>query len=85
MKYVAEPLVIEAIQWDGTEEVAKKIKKEFGFDYRMDHNEKPALEIYAPHMALLLFKGGYLIKDLMGEPFACKARIFKQRFKKIKD
>ena len=82
MKYVAESLVIEAIQWDGTEKGAKKIKKEFGFDYRMDCDEKPALEIYAPHMALLLFKGEYLIKDLLGESFACKARIFKQRFKK---
>ena len=89
MKYVAEPFIVEAIQWDGTEEGAEKIKKEFGFDYRMGHmdydNKKLMLEIYAESGATLLNKGEYLIKDLIGEPFACKARIFKQRFKEIKD
>ena len=86
MKYVAEPFIVEAIQWDGTEEGAAKIKKEFGFDYYIgEYNHKPFLEVYTCGRKVFLIKGEYLIKNLMDISFECRASKFKQVFEKVRD
>ena len=87
MKYIAKPFIIEAIQWDGTEEGAEKMKKEFGFDYHMQYEDsifRAVLEIYTSSTTLPLYKGEYLIKNLIGEPYACRVGVFKQRFQKVR-
>jgi hypothetical protein len=86
MKYILKPFIVEAIQWDGTEEGAEKIKKELGFKYHIQYEDsifRAVLEIYAPNITLPLYKGEYLIKNLMGEPYACTTYIFHKRFTSI--
>ena len=80
MKYIAKPFIIEAIQWDGTEEGAEKIKEEFGFDYRMNYfSNNPSFIIYR---TLSVYKNDYVMKDLLGMLLVCRESIFKQAFKK---
>lgn len=82
MKYIAKPVVIEAMQWDGTKEGAERIKKEFGFNYAIGFFNKPYCEIKAPGIIFSVFKGEYVIKDLMGEAYSASPSMFKKMFKK---
>lgn len=87
--YKKKPVVIEAIQWDGTESCIQRIKAKF-----------PALETYAKTGHLkrdevtywrigtlegshVVSKGDYVIKGVKGEFYPCKPDIFETTYESI--
>lgn len=83
MKYVKKPVQIKAIQWDGTLEGIKQIKKEFpamATDQLVLSKVDTSSVMYwsiktleGPH---IVNKGDYVIKGIAGELYPCKPAIF---------
>lgn len=76
MKYRKKPVVIEAVQWDGSADTANQfIGERFGVDWRFAENSDsiiiPTLE--GDHRGDV---GDYIIKGVKGEFYPCKEDIF---------
>ena len=88
MKYVKKPVVIEAIQWDGTN--LEEIKEFVGDSLIYDINDA-AWQVGkgAPHILMqiktlegnhICSKGDYIIKGVKGEFYPCKPDIFEETY-----
>ena len=82
MKFRKKPIIIEAIQYNGTEESYKEICN-FCEDLVITaYNDKtlmiPTLE--SPHEASV---GDWIIKGIKGEFYPCKPDIFEQTYERV--
>lgn len=91
MKYITKPIIIEAIQWDGTNKGIEKIEQKFpdiliwsSWEFNDSGDGHEILLIDNNIGDLRIKKGDYIIKDLNGEYYPCGADIFEQKYQEPK-
>ena len=79
MKYRKKPIVIEAVQWNGTwtDELAEFTKGKFYFD------EYGVLYIKTLEGTMVANKGAWIIKGIKGEFYPCAKEIFEQTYESV--
>ena len=85
-KYRKKPVVIEAIQWDGSPEAAYCITHIQGFDGRRIYWLDPAedgLLIDTLEGAMTANLGDWIIKGIKGEIYPCKPDIFEMTYEEV--
>ncbi len=83
MKYRKKPVVIEAIQYDGTEDSVVKILGLGG--QRSIRCEAGDLFIDTLEGKMRANKGDFIIKGVSGEYYPCKPDIFEMTYEKVND
>lgn len=85
-QYRKKPVVIDAIQWDGSLEMAEKILKLEGIDALLRFN----VLTNAPELAIKTLEGihnvspqDYIIKGVKGEYYPCKPDIFEATYNSV--
>lgn len=78
MQYRKKPVVIEAVQYDGT---VQDIVDLAGFEHT--HMEGANLYIVTLEGNMLVSHGDYVIKGVQGEFYPCKPSIFEQTYEKV--
>lgn len=81
MKYRKKPVVIDAIQWDGTASGASKIAEAFNVAcaWHVGHT----LEIPTLEGTMSASCGDYIIKGIKGECYPCKPDIFEMTYEPV--
>ena len=87
MKYRKKPVVIEAIQWDGSN--LDEIKKFTGDHADVKYGEKDGesiadLFIHTLEGDMHASKGDYIIKGVHGEFYPCKPDVFSQTYEEVR-
>jgi hypothetical protein len=75
-KYKKKPVVIEAIQFDGSQEAAEKMIETMGKGSCEPHGELTRLLIPTLEGDMWAHKGDYVIKGIKGEYYPCREDIF---------
>lgn len=83
MKYRKKPVVIEAVQYDGTEDSIVKILALS--DQRAVRCEAGDLFIDTLEGKMRANKGDYIIKGVQGEIYPCKPAIFEATYNKVEE
>jgi len=81
-RYRKKPVVIEAIQWDGTSDLAIEIASRIivqGGDATYDSYENE-LSIVTPEGIMRVSPGDYVIRGFRGEFYPCKPHIFENTY-----
>lgn len=87
MKYRKKPVVIDAIQFDGSVESADKLEIWSGGKVEMYADGvplKPFLKIKTLEGIMTAMPGDYIIKGIEGEFYPCKPGIFEQTYERVK-
>lgn len=84
-KFVKNPVVIEALQYDGEniEAIERFVGKKLSTVMSSDVDVKLIIPTLEGYMKAL--KGDYIIKGIKGEFYPCKPDIFKQSYNMIKE
>ena len=77
MKYIKRPVVVEAIQWDGTN--LDEIKAFAGGNIKK-LPEFPALKVSTLEGPMIASHGDYIIKGIKGEFYPCKPDVFRATY-----
>lgn len=88
MKYRKKPVVIEAIQWDGTHEQAGEVIAfaDGAVFVRTDLNHKRQyLWIDTLEGQLKVSPGDFVIRGLRGEYYPCKPDIFEATYEQVEE
>ena len=91
-KYRTKPCVIEAIQYDGTKDMANKIKKiitksgtlAYSTTYLCNTEYATTLHIGTLEGVMTISKGDFVIRGLAGEFYPCKPEIFHNKYEEVK-
>lgn len=88
-RYRKRPVVIEAMQWDGTVAGAQKIAVEFGLpsgfpDAHIDPDPSRGLEIRTLEGTMRASPGDWIIRGVQGEVYPCKPEIFEQTYEPVR-
>ena len=90
MKYRKKPVVVDALQWDGTnfDEICNFMQKFYGsklnYENMSEHASKTGeLFIQSLEGVMRASKGDYIIKGIQGEFYPCKPDIFEVTYEKI--
>lgn len=85
MRYKKKPVVIEAIQWDGSEEGAINISSQEEFEGMLDFKSGGFDGFYIKTLEGLMqvSKDDYVIRGVKGEFYPCKPDIFELTYDKI--
>lgn len=77
MKYIKRPVVVEAIQWDGTnlDEI-----KAFAGENIKKLPEFSALKVFTLEGPMIASHGDYIIKGIKGEFYPCKPDVFRATY-----
>lgn len=83
MKYRKKPVVIEAMQWDGTLDSASQIAEAFNVAsaWHVGHS----LEIPTLEGTMKASPGDYIIKGIIGEYYPCKPSVFEMTYEPVED
>lgn len=82
-KFRKKPVVVEAIQWDGTIEHAKKLSEIFGFEcYIGTRTYRNNFVFYIKTLEnwVEASPNDWIIKGVQGECYPCKPDIFEQTY-----
>ncbi len=80
MKFRKKPVVIEAIQWNGTEASFADIGEFMGGHYPyLDKDKLLIITLEGTHFASI---GDWIIKGIKGEFYPCKPDIFEQTYER---
>lgn len=87
MKYRKKPVVIDAIQFDGTEESALEIASIEDFEGVIDFKSGnfDGFYILTLEGRMRVSPGDYVIKGIQGEYYSCKPDIFEATYEKVED
>lgn len=77
-KYRKKPVVIEAVQWDGTNECLSEIVHWMNHEIQNLENNKLGIETLEGTMEASV--GDYIIRGVQGEFYPCKPDIFEQTY-----
>lgn len=77
-KYRKKPVVIEAVQWDGTDECLGEIVHWMNHEVQNLENNKLGIETLEGTMEASV--GDYIIRGVQGEFYPCKPDIFEQTY-----
>lgn len=91
MKYRKKPVVVEAIQWNGSNlsEVMEFIGSEFKYESNTSYATSKFsymngnLTINTLHGVMEVSNGDYIIKGIKGEFYPCKSDIFQATYELI--
>ena len=85
MKYRKKPVVIEAMEWDGTtpsaNNICEKLNARESFRWNFD-NQFVIKTLEGEH---LVSNGDYIIKGVKGEFYPCKPDIFEMTYEKVEE
>jgi hypothetical protein len=83
--YTERPRTVEAMQYDGTEEMAIEIAGSKGFEGMLDYKHKKffALWLYTGGKEFRVDQGDYLIQDWDGEYSIMSEKIFEKVYKEL--
>lgn len=86
--YRKKPVVIEAMQWDGTIEKAREIREALGetiiFEYETP-TQTTFLKIRTLEGDMSATPGDYIVKGIKGECYPCKPDIFEASYEEVPD
>ena len=91
MRYRKKPVIIDAIQFDGTlngyEEIRRIFKdlKTMSRSYHEERNEVTSWSIQTLEGSHQVSKGDYIIKGIKGEFYPCKPDIFELTYEPVKE
>ena len=76
--YRKKPIVIQAVQWDGTEQHALEIASIEDFKGKINYGEKKFVKFYIDTLEgmMQVSPNDYIIKGVKGEFYPCKPDIF---------
>ena len=80
-KYRKKPVVIEAIQYNGTDENKITLYHFMGVDCYVDENENLIIRTLEGDMKASV--GDYIVKGVDGEFYPCKPTIFEQTYEEV--
>ena len=89
MKYVKKPVVIEAIQWDGSnfndikDFANSSVRYRSYYEHNKYYESKDTLVIKTLEGDMNASKGDYIIRGIKGEFYPCKPDIFEMTYEKI--
>lgn len=89
-KYRKKPVVIQAIEWDGSYSSSQSIKKMFpkirtlSQSYHKEHDTCTLWKIGTLEGGHRVSKGDFIIKGVKGEFYPCKPDIFKATYEEVK-
>jgi hypothetical protein len=75
-RYRKKPVIIEAIQWDGTHGGADAIASAFGVDAKRLEFGNGVLDVVTLEGSLSASPGDWIIRGIKGELYPCKPDIF---------
>lgn len=78
-KFVKKPIIIEAINYDGT----NKVEIQEFMDRYIDDTQDKQLKIETLEGVMLANVGDYIIKGVTGEFYPCKPDVFTKTYDKI--
>jgi hypothetical protein len=78
MKFRKKPVVIEAVQWDGTN--VAEIREHFGAFLGWTFGAQEGIKIETLEGVHFASKGDYVIKGVKGEFYPCKPDIFQMTY-----
>ena len=84
-KYRKKPVVIEAIQWDGSYKSWQSINSQLGSGSRKLKEEDDFLMVETLEGTMKANKGDYIIKGINGELYPCKPDIFEKTYEPVED
>jgi len=81
--YTEKPRTVEALQYDGTEEMAKEIAIMEDYEGMLDYRQRKfwALWLYSGGKELRVDRGDYVIRDWQGEYSIMSEKIFEKFYK----
>jgi len=84
-KYIKKPIPIEAVQWDGTEEMAAEIASQEHFEGILDFTAGTFNGFYIKTLEgkMKVSPGDYVIKGIKGEYYPCKPDIFEITYDEV--
>jgi hypothetical protein len=88
-QYRKKPVVIEAVQWDGSNfnDIKDFANSKVRYHSYYDHNEyfesKTTLTIKTLEGDMIASKGDYIIRGIQGEYYPCKESIFLETYEKV--
>lgn len=80
-KYKRKPTVVEAVQWDGTIEMARALVNVIGSDLTFYENTKELL-LQTHAGSLRILPNDWILKDTKGGYYPCKSDIFALTYQK---
>lgn len=89
MKFRKKPVIIEAIQWDGTESGIQKIKAKFlaletlAKTGHLKRDEVTSWRIGTLEGGHIVTPGDWIIKGIKGEHYPCKPDIFEATYERV--
>lgn len=91
MKFRKKPVVIEAMQFNGTHQSAFEIVRWAGSSSKVEHIETTVKE--HPHVIKIetlegthrAFRGDWIIKGIKGEFYPCKPDIFEATYERVEE
>ena len=85
MKYRKKPVIIEAMEWLGQDEVVDWVAENaMNRDIVVHYEEdKPSLDIVTLEGTHKATYGDFIIKGIQGELYPCKPDIFKETYEEI--
>ena len=89
-KYCKKPVVIEAVQFDGTLQSVDGFMPYEAFEYRPGYrmpagSAPPSLTVHTLEGAMLAQVNDYIIKGIDGEFYPCKPDIFRRSYDKVSE
>lgn len=81
-QYRKKPVVIEAVQWDGTYEKAQEIN-EWNENQQWPIMDDRRMKIPTREGLTIASVGDFVIKGVKGEFYACKPDIFEQTYEAV--
>ena len=84
-RYRKKPVVIDAIQWDGTVKSAAEIARAFDVDAQRLSFGVGVLDIVTLEGGLHASPGDWIIRGVQGELYPCKPDIFEATYQPVTD
>ena len=84
MKFRKKPVIIEAMQWDGTIESIEKIYNRFGCDIEyFEDDDGIYVSCITLEGELSVSPNDWIIKGIKGEVYPCKPDIFQATYEPV--
>jgi len=81
--YVKKPIIIEAIQWNGTSKSHKELNDFIGEDLKTSNGHTTKLLIPTLEGIMEASVGDFIIKGIKGEFYPCKPDIFNDSYELV--
>ena len=84
-KFRKKPVVIEAMQWDGTMPCWERLVEFVGSDLELITIDPPCVRIPTPEGVMTASRGDWIIKGVRGEFYPCKDSVLRETYEPLED